>query len=67
MISWSINGNLGQVWVSMNGAPDILFAEGISGSQVANWIQTGASYAFKLYAGTTHSQLVNSVTVTRSA
>lgn len=67
-ISWNVgNGTTGQVYVSVNGAADTLFAEGASGSATASWITSGATYAFKLYGGTNHTTVAASVTVTRSA
>lgn len=64
-IAWSISGNNSQVWVSANGGGESKFAEGVAGSADAPWIQTGWTYEFSLYAGTTHTQWLDSVTVTR--
>jgi hypothetical protein len=47
----------------MDGAPEALFARAPSGSQSATWIQPGHDYRFSLYAGTSHSQLLDSVRV----
>jgi hypothetical protein len=54
-----------EVWVSMDGAPESLFASNYtSGCASAPWIQIGHSYQFRLYAGSAHSTLLASVTVT---
>ncbi|MSQ23301.1 MAG: hypothetical protein EXR58_01930 [Chloroflexi bacterium] len=58
------NGGDGQVWVSLNGAPEVLFAQNIFGSQSATWIQSGSTYRFTLYSGTTHSTAMAAVDVT---
>ena len=66
-ISWSTaEADGGQVWVSVNGAPEQLFASGRTGSMAANWIPQGAT-VFTLYAGTGHAQALAAVTVTGSA
>lgn len=44
-----------QIWVSMGGAPETLFAEGSEGSQAAPWIAAGQTYRFSMYAGKTHT------------
>ncbi len=54
------------MWVSVNGAAENPVFGGASGSQVVPWIITGYSYRFTLYAGSTHSQQLAQVTVTRS-
>jgi hypothetical protein len=54
-----------EVWVSMDGAPEALFASYYTGGcSSAPWIQIGHSYQFNLYAGSAHSNLLDSVTVT---
>src|SRR5436189_137821 len=52
-ISWSTgNGSIGEVYVSVNGAPEKLFAGDRSkGSLEAAWIGKG-EHEFRLYAGT---------------
>lgn len=66
-ISWFTgNGSDGQVWVSQNGAPEVLFAQNVFGSASATWIQTGSTYRFTLYQGTTHSTAMMAVDATRS-
>lgn len=52
-----------QVYVSHNGAPETLFAQGTSGTQAACWIQPNNSYEFCLYEGTGHTNQLDCVTV----
>ena len=64
-ISWRIDdGSKGQVYVSINGGEEKLFA-GLtaSGSQSADWISSG-TYDFRLYAGPDKAELLANVTVT---
>ena len=49
--------------MSKDGGAEQLFARAVSGSQSAPWIQPGHDYRFNLYAGTSHSQLLDSVRV----
>jgi hypothetical protein len=64
VVLWATQGSsTAEVWVSMDGAPETLFARAPSGSQSATWIQPGHDYRFNLYAGTSHSQLLDSVRV----
>jgi hypothetical protein len=53
-----------EVWLSMDGLPEKLFTRSPDGCATADWIQVGHSYSFNLYAGTSHSNLLASVTVT---
>jgi hypothetical protein len=54
-----------ELWVSMDGGPETLFAgHSTSGCSSAPWIQIGHSYQFNLYAGTGRTTLLDSVTVT---
>ena len=63
-ISWSTGGRgPGEVWVSDDGAPEKLFASGAEGSQEAAWIRPGATYEFRLYAGSDHTTQLASVKV----
>lgn len=63
-IIWNTqNTDNAQVWVSHNGSAETLFASGRLGGQTANWIQAGHTYLFRLYEGTSRSQLLSSVTV----
>lgn len=63
-ITWSSSGTSNaQVWVSLDGAPETLFASGASGSAMAPWIVPGHDYRFRLYQGTEHTVPLASVTV----
>lgn len=67
VISWLMPpGTFGQVWVSMNGAPEVLFAGGANGAQAAPWIEAGKTYVFTLYPETPQtSSPLKTVRVTR--
>lgn len=64
-ISWSTVGcGTAQVYVSTDGGPDSLFGQAASYSgAVAPWIQPGKQYAFKLYAETAKTVLLDTVLV----
>lgn len=63
-VSWATNGmGTAEVWVSMNGGAEKLMARAASGSWSAGWIQHGKTYVFRLYAGTAHAVLLDSITV----
>jgi hypothetical protein len=66
-IAWiAPNSATGQVWVSINGAPEVLFAQGGSGAQYAPWIRHNDIDVFRLYSGIAHTGVpLKSVTVTR--
>jgi hypothetical protein len=67
IINWGTGDeSIGQVYVSKDGGPEGLFAQGPYGSQSASWITSGSTYTFKLYAGTSHINILDSVTVTGS-
>ena len=67
-ITWGTKGGeMYQVYLSVDGGAEKLFATGTSGSQEAPWITPDATYQFRLYAGTEHSQLLGAVTVTQGA
>jgi hypothetical protein len=55
------------VFVSEDGSPEKLFASGISGQQDAPWIQPAHRYDFRLYAGTSHGEVLATVTVGNSS
>ena len=57
----------GQVYLAVEGQPEILFVEGPSGSKPAPWIGVGPVYEFRLYAGKDHQTLLASVRVTRAS
>jgi len=64
VLTWATQGfGTAEVWLSMDGAPETLFARADSGTQSAPWILSGHDYRFNLYAGTSHSQLLDSVRV----
>ena len=64
-ITWNTgDGTNGQVYVSENGAPETLFAEGSTGSAPAPWIQAGKTFEFRLYAGTEHNKVLAKIQVT---
>ncbi|RKH48147.1 hypothetical protein D7X12_00770 [Corallococcus sicarius] len=64
-ICWQVyQATVGEVWVSVDGQPELLFTQAQSGCEFAWWIQVGHHYDFRLYANTTHSQLLSTVTVT---
>jgi tRNA (mo5U34)-methyltransferase len=61
-ISWSG----GRVYVSINGAEELLFGVPSQGSMVAPWIEARCTYEFRLY-NLDHTELLAKVTVTRAA
>lgn len=65
-ISWNAGSSgSAQVWVSVNGAAEQLFANARSGSSGASWIQAGNSYVFRLYNTTGGARtLIGQVVVT---
>jgi hypothetical protein len=65
-ISWNALGeSAGEVYVSLNGGEESLFAVGRQGSSDANWIDAGSSYEFRLYSSD-HSKLLEKVIVTKA-
>lgn len=66
LVSWDTgDGSFGEVYVSVDGGPETLFAGGASGSQHVPWIVPGRSYEFRLYRGTGRAELLGSVKVER--
>jgi hypothetical protein len=64
VLNWATQGlSSSEVWLSLDGGPEQLFARAVSGSQSAPWIQPGHDYLVIHYAGTSHSQLLDSVRV----
>jgi len=64
-IHWSTSGcQTAQVYVSMDGGGETLFAQGASGSSNATWIQPEHIYIFSLYEGTAHSNLLAWTSIT---
>lgn len=63
-IQWATsNRKTAEIWVSMDGQPEVLMSRAPEGTTTATWIQPGHSYVFRLYAATGHSELLDSVTV----
>lgn len=55
LISWAVPGDtVGQVWVSVDGKDETIFAEGQRGTKPAPFIVVGTVYTFTLYAGKKH-------------
>ena len=54
---------MGEVYVSEDGGPDELFAAGAEGSQEVPWIWPNKTYEFRLYAGTEHTALLDTIEV----
>jgi hypothetical protein len=66
IISWdTADGSIGNVYVSIDGGKESLFADSCRGTAVADWIQTGSTYEFRLY-DSGHTELLANVTVTRT-
>ena len=62
-ISWdTTDGTIGKVYVSMDGGEEFLFADARRATAVADWIQTGPTYEFRLY-NSDHTELLASVVV----
>jgi hypothetical protein len=58
-ITWNTGDDtIGQVYVSEDGGPERLFAEGPTGSTPVAWIQAGKTFEFRLYAGTEHAKVL---------
>lgn len=63
-IAWGTNGYASaQVFVSLNGGPEQLLSQSANGTSTPAWIVPGFKYDFNLYAGETHTTLLDSVTV----
>lgn len=63
-VCWSVSGaTTGEVWLSLNGQVEKLFARAPSGCQSATWITAGNVFEFRLYEGTAHTTLLNTATV----
>src|SRR5438477_9505737 len=67
-INWDTgDSSTGQVYMSENNGPEVLFTgESPKGSQDVDWIGTGKTYEFRLYAGTEHKRQLAAVRVERS-
>jgi len=65
-VSWSTGGDsFGFVYLSVDGNPEALFAQGPAGSAEAPWISPGAAYEFRLYAESDHTNPLARITVRR--
>ena len=63
-ITWDTgDGSEGEVYVSVDGEPEKLFATGARGSKQASWIVAGQHYQFRLYSGTKHDRPLKEVSV----
>ena len=65
-VSFDTGGTVGQVYVSINGGPEKLFATAAGGAQDADWIWRGSSYEFRLYAGSHREHLLRTLSVSRA-
>jgi glycosyltransferase involved in cell wall biosynthesis len=64
-IGWDASVSSAEVWVSVDGGHETLFATGQTGSQVADWINAGSTYDFLLYAADDRRRPLDSLRVTR--
>ena len=64
VIAWNAgSGSMAEVWLSIDGAPEVLFGGGSRGVKNADWIDGGFTYDFRLYQGRSHSNRLGSVQV----
>jgi hypothetical protein len=67
-IRWNTgDGSVGEVHVSIDNGPEILFARNPQGLQEAAWIADGSIYVFRLYKVGREKMLLASITVRRGA
>ena len=67
-IRWSTgDSSTGEVYLSVDGTAERLFAQGAQGSEEAPWIESGHTYEFHLYTDAKRSALAGTVSVTRDA
>jgi hypothetical protein len=65
-IAWNTgDSSVGEVFVSVDGGPEVLFARSPQGSQEAAWIRNPSTYVFRLYRVGRGRTLLGSVTVRR--
>jgi hypothetical protein len=65
-IQWNTgDGSVGEIHVSIDNAPEILFARNPQGSQEAGWIANASTYVFRLYKVGREKTLLASITVRR--
>ena len=63
-IQWNtVDAGDGEVYVSIDGQKESLFAAGRHGAATANWIQPGSTYEFRLYDAS-RSRLLDKISVT---
>jgi hypothetical protein len=63
-VSWdTADGSIGRIFVSVNGGAEALFSDGRRGSAVADWIEAGNNYEFRLY-NSDHTELLAKASVT---
>lgn len=65
-VSWdTADGSIGNIYVSIDGGKESLFADSRRGTAVADWIQTGRTYEFRLY-NSDHTEVLASAVVKRA-
>jgi hypothetical protein len=63
-ISWTTgDGSSAQVYLSVDGGAESLFASGPAGSADAPWVSRGSTYEFRLYADTERAAPLARLTV----
>ena len=63
-VSWdTADGSIGRIFVSVNGGAEALFSDGCRGSAVADWIEAGNNYEFRLY-NSDYTELLAKASVT---
>ncbi|MGI8480953.1 MAG: hypothetical protein ACR2MF_02615 [Chthoniobacterales bacterium] len=66
-ITWRTSDDTdGEIYVTINGAEEKLFAKGLQGTSDAPWISPDCNYEFRLYSGTDHKTVLARVIVTRA-
>jgi len=67
-LDWNTgDGSLGEVYLSVNGGPEILFTRSNQSVRDIPWISAGATYEFRLYQSPDRKNLLATVKVTRLA
>ncbi|MFY1825797.1 hypothetical protein ACN47A_07780 [Myxococcus fulvus] len=63
-VCWNTTGtSTAEVWLSLNGQSEVLFARAPSGCADATWITAGNVFEFRLYSEMTHTTLLGFATV----
>ncbi|ABX07917.1 peptidase M23B (plasmid) [Herpetosiphon aurantiacus DSM 785] len=65
-IRWNTGGIFGQVYVSKDGAPEVLMTQGVSGVDSPSWFSPGSEYRFRLYGGSQKAILLKELIVRRT-